>query len=61
MLVPIPEDRDTKFWKRHVDVRDIENVKKQITDKREQHLEKYEKPVTPAYIPLAFRRTGKLA
>lgn len=52
MLRLIPDDKNTKFRKRHVDVRNIEKINKHITDQRKQDMGKGEKPVTVADNPL---------
>lgn len=54
LLDLIPDDRDTKFCKRQVNVCDIDKINKNLTYQREKHMGKDEKPVTAVYIPLNF-------
>lgn len=38
ILVLIPDDRDAKMIKRHVYVRDIEKINKELTDQLQKHM-----------------------
>lgn len=42
----IPDDTDTKFRKRHVDVRNIDPINKDLAEQNEKHMDAYEKPIT---------------
>ena len=52
MLGIIPDNVDTKFRKRHVNVRDIDTINKHLSDQREQHMGEDEKPKTADEIDL---------
>lgn len=42
----------TQFSKTYADISDIDKINKHITDQREKHMEKDEKPITVKYISL---------
>ena len=52
LLGMIPDDVDTKYLKRHVNVWDIETINKHLTDERERHMGDDEKTVTAEEIDL---------
>lgn len=52
MLHLIPDDRDTNFRQRHVHIRDIDIVNKNLTDQREKHMGKDEKLVMARDFPM---------
>lgn len=49
MLDLIPDNIGTKFWNRHIDVRDTDTIKN-ISDHGEQHMGVEDKPITAHYI-----------
>lgn len=46
MMVLIADDVATVFRKRHVEVRDIAKINKQLDEQRKQHMAEHLKPVT---------------
>ena len=52
LLRLIPDNVDTKYRKRHVNVRDIDTVNQHLADERERHMRDDEKPVTAEEIAL---------
>ena len=42
----IPDDKDTKFRKRHANARDVDTINRHLADHREKHMGEDEKPVT---------------
>lgn len=51
-LCLIPDERDTKFSKRYVDLRDIDAINKNLSAQQSQHMGKNIKPLTAAVISL---------
>lgn len=52
MLVLILDAVDNKFYKRHVEAKDIEKIDQHLADQRELQIIKDEKPVTADDISL---------
>ena len=52
LLGLIPDDVDTKYRKRHVNVQDIDMINKHLAHERERHMGDDEQPVTAEEVDL---------
>lgn len=60
MPILIPDDRDTKCRRSHVDVHYIDKINKNLTDQREKHIGKDENPSTAITVNDPSDREGDI-